>query len=136
MELLQEILTIQYNKMDNFLVYITSILTAVGGTGYFTFLFAKSKYKVEVLQARENAETTAIENDIKLSGHYKEILDDLKSRYEIRYKEFEDLMNRKVLLLEEELKIKDRKIKLQQQEIIELKKENRILKANAKNATT
>ena len=45
-------------------------------------------------------------------------------------------MNRKVLLLEEELKIKDRKIKLQQQEIIELKKENRILKANAKNATT
>ncbi|MFN4025925.1 MULTISPECIES: hypothetical protein [Flavobacterium] len=122
--------------MDNFLVYITSILTAVGGTGYFTFLFAKSKYKVEVLQARENAETTAIENDIKLSGHYKEILDDLKSRYEIRYKEFEDLMNRKVLLLEEELKIKDRKIKLQQQEIIELKKENRILKANAKNATT
>ena len=117
-------------------MYITSILTAVGGTGYFTFLFAKSKYKVEVLQARENAETTAIENDIKLSGHYKEILDDLKSRYEIRYKEFEDLMNRKVLLLEEELKIKDRKIKLQQQEIIELKKENRILKANAKNATT
>ena len=136
MELLQELLTIQYNKMDNFLVYITSILTAVGGTGYFTFLFAKSKYKVEVLQARENAETTAIENDIKLSGHYKEILDDLKSRYEIRYKEFEDLMNRKVLLLEEELKIRDRKIKLQQQEIIELKKENRILKANAKNATT
>ncbi len=136
MELLQELLTIQYNKMDNFLVYITSILTAVGGTGYFTFLFAKSKYKVEVLPARENAETTAIENDIKLSGHYKEILDDLKSRYEIRYKEFEDLMNRKVLLLEEELKIKDRKIKLQQQEIIELKKENRILKANAKNATT
>lgn len=136
MELLQELLTIQYNKMDNFLVYITSILTAVGGTGYFTFLFAKSKYKVEVLQARENAETTAIENDIKLSGHYKEILDDLKSRYEIRYKEFEDLMNRKVSLLEEELKIKDRKIKLQQQEIIELKKENRILKANAKNATT
>jgi hypothetical protein len=122
--------------MDNFLVYTTSILTAVGGTGYFTFLFAKSKYKVEVLQARENAETTAIENDIKLSGHYKEILDDLKSRYEIRYKEFEDLMNRKVLLLEEELKIKDRKIKLQQQEIIELKKENRILKENAKNATT
>lgn len=136
MVLLQELLTIQYNKMDNFLVYITSILTAVGGTGYFTFLFAKSKYKVEVLQARENAETTAIENDIKLSGHYKEILDDLKSRYEIRYKEFEDLMNRKVSLLEEELKIKDRKIKLQQQEIIELKKENRILKANAKNATT
>ena len=121
--------------MDNFLVYITSILTAVGGTGYFTFLFAKSKYKVEVLQAKENAETTAIDNDIKLSGHYKELLDDLKTRYENRYKEFEDLMNRKMNMLEEELKLKDRKIKLQQQEIIELKKENRILRSNASNST-
>lgn len=136
LERLQELLTIQLVKMDNALLFITSILTAIGGTGYFTFLFAKSKYKVEVLQAKENAETTAIDNDIKLSGHYKEILDDLKARYEIRFKEFEDLMNRKNLLLEEEIKIKDRKIRLQQQEIIELKKENRILKSNAKNAIT
>lgn len=122
--------------MDTILVYITSLLTAIGGTGYFTFLFAKSKYKVEVLQAKENAETTAIDNDIKLSGHYKEILDDLKNRYESRYKEFEEMMNRKYHLLEEEIKIKDRKIKLQQQEIVELKKENRILKLNAKNSTS
>lgn len=122
--------------MDTILVYITSLLTAIGGTGYFTFLFAKSKYKVEVLQAKENAETTAIDNDIKLSGHYKEILDDLKNRYESRYKEFEEMMNRKHHLLEEEIKIKDRKIKLQQQEIVELKKENRNLKLNAKNSTS
>jgi uncharacterized membrane protein len=122
--------------MDTILVYITSLLTAIGGTGYFTFLFAKSKYKVEVLQAKENAETTAIDNDIKLSGHYKEILDDLKNRYESRYKEFEEMMNRKYHLLEEEIKIKDRKIKLQQQEIVELKKENRNLKLNAKNSTS
>ena len=120
--------------MDNILVFITSILTAIGGTGFFTFLFAKNKYKVEVLQATENAETTAIENDIKLSGHYKEILDDLKQRYEVRYKEFEDIMNRKFLLLEEEIKLKDRKIKLQLIEIVELKKENRILRANATNS--
>ncbi|MRX70263.1 hypothetical protein SAMN06265349_101735 [Flavobacterium resistens] len=122
--------------MDNILVYISSILTAIGGTGYFTFLFAKSKYKVEVLQAQENAESTAIDNDIKLSGHYKEILDDLKNRYETRYKEFEDLMNRKILQLEEELKLKDRKIKLQQQEIIELKRENRTLRKHAINRTS
>lgn len=121
--------------MDQIIVWIGSILTAIGGTGYFTFLFAKSKYKVEVLQAKENAETTAIDNDIKLSGHYKEILDDLKNRYETRYREFEDLMNRKMNMLEEELKLKDRKIKLQQQEIIELKKENRLLKLNANNSS-
>ena len=128
--------------MNELIIAIVGVIST-GATGYLSFLFARSKYKqevekikVEVLQARESADTIAIDNDIKLSGHYKEILDDLKSRYEIRYKEFEDLMNRKVLLLEEELKIRDRKIKLQQQEIIELKKENRILKANAKNATT
>lgn len=128
--------------MNELIIAIVGVIST-GATGYLSFLFARSKYKqevekikVEVLQARESADTIAIDNDIKLSGHYKEILDDLKSRYEVRYKEFEDLMNRKVLLLEEELKIKDRKIKLQQQEIIELKKENRILKANAKNATT
>jgi len=128
--------------MNELIIAIVGVIST-GATGYLSFLFARSKYKqevekikVEVLQARESADTIAIDNDIKLSGHYKEILDDLKSRYEIRYKEFEDLMNRKVLLLEEELKIKDRKIKLQRQEIIELKKENRILKANAKNATT
>ncbi len=128
--------------MNELIIAIVGVIST-GATGYLSFLFARSKYKqevekikVEVLQARESADTIAIDNDIKLSGHYKEILDDLKSRYEIRYKEFEDLMNRKVLLLEEELKIKDRKIKLQQQEIIELKKENRILKSNAKNATT
>lgn len=107
------------------------LLSAIGGTGLFTFLFTKRKYQVDVLQAQENAETTAIENDIKLSGHYKEILDDLKIRYETRYKEFEDLMKRKIDMLEEELVLKDRKIKLQQQEINELKKENRTLRANA-----
>lgn len=112
------------------------ISTAV--TGYLSFLFARSKYKqevekikVEVLQARESADTIAIDNDIKLSGHYKEILDDLKNRYESRYQEFEKMMNRKYSLLEEELKLKDRKIKLQYQEIVELKKENRLLKKSS-----
>ena len=122
--------------MDAIISNIGLLLGAIGDTGFFTFFLTKSKYKVDVLQAKENAETTAIDNDIKLSSHYKEILDDLKARYENRYKEFEDSMNRKVELLEEEIKLKDRKIKLQQQEINELKKENRTLKANANNSIT
>lgn len=127
--------------MDDILIALAGLITT-GGAGYLTFIFTKSKYKqeveklkVEVLQAKNSADTTAIENDIKLSNHYKEILDDLKNRYHIQYKEFEDMMLRKVSMLEEELKLKDRKIKLQQQEIIELKRENRLLK-NAKNSTT
>lgn len=128
--------------MNELIIAVVGIISS-GATGYLSFLFARSKYKqevekikVEVLQARESAETIAIDNDIKLSGHYKVILDDLKSRYESRYKEFEELMNRKNLLLEEELKLKDRKIKLQHQEITELKRENRILKANANKSST
>lgn len=122
--------------MDVILNNIGLFLSAIGGTGFFTFLFTKGKYKVDVLQAKENAETTAIDNDVKLSSHYKEILDDLKQRYETRYKEYDAMMQRKIDLLEEENKLKDRKIKLQQQEIIELKRENRQLKANAKASTT
>lgn len=128
--------------MNELLIALTTIITS-GGTGYFTFLFMKSKYKeeveklrIDVVQARESAQTTTIDNDIKLSGHYKEILADLKNRYETRYQEFAEMMNRKSSLLEQEIKLKDRKIKLQQQEITELKKENRILKSHAKNFIT
>lgn len=122
--------------MDVILNNIGLFLSAIGGTGVFTFLFTKGKYKVDVLQAKENAETTAIDNDVKLSSHYKEILDDLKQRYETRYKEYDSMMQRKIDLLEEENRLKDRKIKLQQIEIVELKRENRTLKANAKASTT
>lgn len=121
--------------MDQLIIAVASVFSALGG-GWAGSLFTKRKYnqeveklKIENLNSKESAETIAIDNDIKLSGHYKIILDDLKSRYETRFKEFEDLMNRKNSLLEEEIKIKDRKIKLQQQEIVELKKENRQLKA-------
>jgi hypothetical protein len=123
--------------MNELIIAISGLITA-GGTGFFTFLFMKSKYKqdveqlkVNVLQSKESVETIAIDNDIKLTGHYKEIIDDLKPRYEKRYQEFEEIMNRKFSLLEEEIKLKDRKIKLQQIEITELKKENKALKANA-----
>ena len=116
--------------MDNILVFITSILTAVGSTGYFTFIFARRKYNAESKVVEASAKTTEIENEIKLSNYHKEMLDDLKPRYELMYKEFEVVMNRKMLLLEEEIKMRDRKIKILQAEIIELKKENRILKSD------
>lgn len=129
--------------MNELVTIITAIIAATGG-GYFGALFSKGKYlqevellKVQVHQNKEAAENSSIDNDIKLSAHYKEILDDLKSRYESRYQEFSDMMNRKISLIEEENKLKDRKIKLQQQEIVELKRENRTLKRlNANNSST
>ena len=112
--------------MNEILTAIAGFLT-VGGSGYFGWFFGRRKTNAEATGAE-------IDNDIKLSNHYKEILDDLKTRYETRYKEFEEIMNRKFDMLEEELKLKDRKIKLQQLEITELKKENRLLR-NAKTST-
>lgn len=115
---------------------IIVLIGAISGTGIFTFWFTKSKYKVDVLQVKENVESTAIDNDVKLSAHYKDILEDLKNRYETRYQEYDDMMKRKIALLEEELKLQNRKIKLQQQEILELKRENKTLRLNAKTSTT
>lgn len=109
--------------MNELILTITGLFSALG-TGFIGWFFGRRKTLAEAVG-------TEIDNDVKLSSHYKEILDDLKMRYETRYKEFEDMMNRKVKLLEEEIQLKDRKIKLQRQEIFELRKENRTLKANA-----
>lgn len=114
---------------------LISVITASIGSGCFVGLFMRAKYKqdveklkVEVLQGKEAADSVAIDNDIKLSGHYKDIIGDLKQRYEQRLNEFEELMKRKVAMLEEEIKLQARKIKLQAQEIRELKRENKQLK--------
>ena len=127
--------------MIEIIVAIGGLISALGLGTYLGAFLNKKKYNQEVellrfqaKQSKETAENASIDNDIKLSVHYKEILDDLKVRYENRYKEFEGIMLRKVELLEQEITLKNRKIKLQQQEIIELKKENRSLKKeNANN---
>jgi hypothetical protein len=133
--------------MSELTIALAGILTTAG-TGYLSYLFARSRYiqeveklKVEVLQGQKQTETTSIENDIKLSAHYKDILSDLKLRYEKRCEDFEKTMNhlvqlkdKQIAMLEQELKLKDRKIKLQQQEISELKRENKLLK-NENNST-
>lgn len=113
--------------MNDLVTALIGLIT-IGGSGYFSWFFTRRKSAAE-------ATSTEIDNDVKLSNHYKEILDDLKTRYEERYKEYEELMNRKFYMLEEEIKLKDRKIKLQQQEITELKRENRLLR-NAKTNST
>lgn len=84
--------------MDQWIVVLSGLVTMVGGTGYFTFIFAKSKYKQEVeklrfeaLQAQKLAETTDIENGSKVVDLYKEALDDLGIRYEEKYKHVEEM---------------------------------------------
>jgi uncharacterized protein HemX len=93
--------------MNDVVLVAGSILTMIGGTGYFTFLFAKSKYQqevkkleVEVLQAKKEAETTDIENDSKVIGQYKDALNDLPIRYEQKYRHIEEMSNQVEKLFE------------------------------------
>jgi hypothetical protein len=84
--------------MDQWIVVLSALVTMVGGTGYFTFIFAKSKYKqeveklrVEVSTAQKSAETIDIENGSKVVDLYKEALDDLGVRYEEKYKHVQEM---------------------------------------------
>lgn len=79
--------------MNEMIVVISGVITMIGGTGYFAFLFTKQKYKqeveklkVEVLAAQKSAETIDIENGSKVVDLYKDALDDLGIRYEEKYK--------------------------------------------------
>lgn len=84
--------------MDQWIVVLSALVTMVGGTGYFTFIFAKSKYKQEVEKlrventtAQKSAETIDIENGSKVVDLYKEALDDLPARYEEKYKHVQEM---------------------------------------------
>lgn len=84
--------------MNEMIVVISGVITMIGGTGYFAFLFTKQKYKqeveklkVEVLAAQKSAETIDIENGTKVVDLYKDALDDLGIRYEEKYKHVEQM---------------------------------------------
>lgn len=96
---------------------------ATGFTGWF---FGRKKTHAEVVNAQ-------IDNDIKLSQHYREMLDDLKKRYINQYKEFEEMTQKKIDLLNEEIKFKEKKIRILQQENKELRSELKRLKTENAN---
>lgn len=97
--------------------FIGAVLTGLAG-----FLFGKRKLRAEVAGMNADNEGKEIENAEKLVKLYKETLDDLGSRYEARFKEFSDLSNKKVVLLEEQIDFQKR---INEQ----LKAENNLLKA-------
>lgn len=141
---------------------ILAIISVVSAplAGWFVFLYTKQKYtveieelKVKVLGDKKEVESSEIDNDIKLSGHYKDILNDLPIHYDKKFKEYEAMVTLKIQNLEEqikiteilwkkktqalqeEIKLKNEKIKLLAEnnkqllkENIELKKENKLLK--------
>ncbi|MDZ4147879.1 MAG: hypothetical protein U1C58_06315 [Flavobacteriaceae bacterium] len=100
--------------MNDILLAIGGLITT-GGAALFGWLFGRRKTAAEAEGLEANAKTTEIDNEIKLSEYYKTLLDDLKPRYEKQFRDFESACQSKEKLLKEEILI--------------LRKENRILKA-------
>jgi hypothetical protein len=98
-------------------VFISAVLTGIAG-----FLFGRKKMKAEVEGLDADNEGKDIENTDKLVKLYKETLDDLGDRYETKFKEFAELSDKKVDLLQEQIDFQKR---INEQ----LKAENNLLKA-------
>lgn len=109
----------------------TGLITGSIGTflGGFSGWFFRRRYEDATAKEKEaDAKGKEIENEIKLSDHYKSIVETLEPRLKAQLIEIEELMKRKTALLEEEIKLKERIIKIQQKEIAELRRENSKLK--------
>ncbi|MFC3158979.1 hypothetical protein SAMN05443633_107143 [Chryseobacterium arachidis] len=100
--------------------FLSLIISGLAG-----WLFGRKKLNAEVQGMDADNEAKKLENDEKLVNLYKDTLDDLGNRYEAKFKEFADISERKIRLLEEEINIQKR---INDQ----LKAENAMLKAKLK----
>lgn len=118
--------------MEDYQNLIITIIGYVFGAGGLLFWFLeRKKFNAEVEKALESVQADRIDNDVKLSHHYKEILDDLKVRYESRFAEYELMMNDKIKILRDEIMILKRQIKSLKAEIRE--KDNTIKQLEKRN---
>lgn len=95
--------------------------TAVGS--FITWLFNRKAQAAETKGKEEESTSKEIDNEIKLSNYYKEMLDDLNARYEKKYQELVAMYDKKVQMLEDEIKLLRRKNAALIQENKELKKQ-------------
>ncbi|MBB4807472.1 putative membrane protein [Chryseobacterium defluvii] len=109
--------------------FLGAVLTGIAG-----FLFGKRKLRAEVAGMNADNEGKEIENADKLVKLYKEVLDDLGGRYEAKFKEFSDLSDKKVLMLQEQIDFQKRINEQLKAENNLLKAENTMLKTKLKDS--
>lgn len=119
--------------MDISTIIITTIGYLIGAGGIVFWFLERRKFNAEVQRVLEEVNSTRIENDVKLSHHYKELLDDLKARYEARYEEYSQMVNDKVRVLKDEItllrkQVRSLKLAMKEQEK-ELKEKDNIIKS-------
>ncbi|WP_282628805.1 hypothetical protein [Empedobacter sedimenti] len=120
--------------MDWTQIFVTILGYLLGAGGLVFWFLERRKFNAEVSAVLESVQASKIDNDVKLSNHYKDILDDLKQRYEDRYQEYEALMQSKEKILKEEISMLNRKIKMLKTENIELRKRIAELEKQTKHA--
>ena len=89
-------------------ILLSSIITLFFG-GFVGWFFKRK---------RENAEAKSLEidNEVKLSKYYKELLEDLGKKYKEEFKEVTSLFESKENILKDEISILNRKLKMLTQE--------------------
>jgi hypothetical protein len=103
------------------------ISTIFGGGGLAAYFFERKKNNAVTKGVEADATTKEIDNGGKVIDLYKQALDDLENRYEKKYQEINSLYERKIKVLEDE-------IRLHKRMNTALKKENADLKRQLKDA--
>ena len=109
--------------MANEIIMAGIAIVSGGFSSFFTWMFSRHLKKAETRGKEEEANALLISNQIKISDYYKNMLDDLGSRYEKKFKEIVSMYDTKVSMLEDEIKLLKRNITYLTQENKELKKQ-------------
>lgn len=96
-----------------------------GSGGILLWFLEKQKYNETIAGMKAENENKEIDNDSKIISLYQKSLDDLHTRYELKFKDLVDTYDRKIKLMNEE-------IELQSRIITSLKRENQDLKNTIK----
>jgi uncharacterized protein HemX len=99
----------------NDLIVTIAGVVSVAASGFFGWFFGRRKTNAEAASAE-------IDNDIKLSGYYKELLDDLAQRYEHKFQDLVKLYESKEKALKEEIASLQRRVKMLKTENTELQR--------------
>lgn len=91
-----------------------------GAGGALAFIFERRKNKAVTKGVEADAEAKEIHNGGKVIDLYKQALDDLENRYEKKYQEITALYERKMKVLEDEIKLHKRVVTMLKKENTEL----------------
>jgi hypothetical protein len=108
--------------MKELIIALTGLVT-IGGGGFFGWFFARRKYNAESKTLEAGAKTIAIDNEIKLTQYHKDMLDDLKPRYEKEFQDYQKTVLAKEKLLQEEITLLRRENKILKRQVFEKDKE-------------